>query len=314
MIGVPREVRNNMLSAGQMTLLEQAVATFYGGSQAQIAAADRALDELRGHPQPWALLQQVVTAGCSTPTILWAVSLVEQWIKRRWRVLTIEERELCRRAVVGLVMSSAVAEREKLIVHKLQHLLASLLRVDWPHGWESFVPDLLGANLSDQHVVRILLLLAEESFVARPIKRAAAVHATLQTQGRPIAHLCVRELGASAEKFELDRLNNTLGLLGRIAPWLPPHVILTTDLLSILTQLLTKRAARVGVLKLLTELALPAPLMPEVAAHAVASEEASNKAAWLSLHATLKEVLVWAEGESAPRLERILLFSNFLRM
>eukprot|EP00966_Prymnesium_polylepis_P100083 2317775-Prymnesium_polylepis.1 len=113
-----------MLTPDQLALLEQAVATFYGGSQAQIAQADRALDQFRAHPQPYALLHHLTGGGASTPAVLWAISLVEQWFKRRWRTLAADERQACRSAVVGLVMSSAASGGEKVVAQKLQHLLA----------------------------------------------------------------------------------------------------------------------------------------------------------------------------------------------
>ena len=33
----------------------------------------------------------------------------------------------------------------QVVAQKLQHLLALLLKAEWPVGWPTFVPDLLGA-------------------------------------------------------------------------------------------------------------------------------------------------------------------------
>ena len=37
------------------------------------------------------------------------------------------------------------------MAQKLQHLLALLLKAEWPVGWPTFVPDLLGAAQVGQH-------------------------------------------------------------------------------------------------------------------------------------------------------------------
>ena len=96
-----------LLDAAQLDLLQRTIGVFYGGTQEQIAEADKTLDQLRGHPQPWCLVQQLVDVGSSPPAVLWSVSLVEQHLKRRWRRSTADERAACRSTVVALVMAAA---------------------------------------------------------------------------------------------------------------------------------------------------------------------------------------------------------------
>ena len=286
-----------MLTPDQLTFLEQTVGIFYGGSQAQIAEADRALDQLRAHSQPYTLLQQLVDSRSSTPAVLWAISLVEQWFKRRRRSLNAEERQACRTVVVGLVLSSA-SGGEKVVAQKLQHLLAVALKADWPEGWQSFIPDLLAAGLGDSDQLRILLLLAEEAFVSSPASRAVAVQAALAVQGAPLITLCVRELRAAAEANDVERLRAALGLLGRCAPWLAPAAVMPPEVLTLLPPLLGLRAARAVVLKLLHELAAPVRSTPSD--QPAPAETAADAAAWRALHATLAEVVGWAEALLAP--------------
>ena len=146
-----------LLDATQLDLLQRTIGTFYGGSQEQIAAADRALDEIRGHPQPWCLLQQLVDGGSTPPAVLWSISLVEQYLKRRWRRASGDERAACRSTLVGLVLASAAAPGgEKVVTQKLQHLLALLLKAEWPASWRSFIPDLLSAPMGEEPRLRIL--------------------------------------------------------------------------------------------------------------------------------------------------------------
>ena len=112
---------SHMLDAAQLELLVNTVGVFYGGSQEQMAEADKTLDQLRSHPQPWCLLQQLVDGRVSPPAVLWSISLVEQHLKRRWRRVTDPERAACRVTVVSLVMAAAAAEGgEKVPAQRLQ--------------------------------------------------------------------------------------------------------------------------------------------------------------------------------------------------
>ena len=291
-----------MLDAAQLELLVNTVGVFYGGSQEQMAEADKTLDQLRSHPQPWCLLQQLVDARASPPAVLWSISLVEQHLKRRWRRATDPDRAACRMTVVSLVMAAAAAEGgEKVVAQKLQHLLALLLKAEWPVGWPTFVPDLLGAaQLGEEARLRILLLLGEEAFAHGTPERAAAVRSTLGAQCAPVLALCVRELQAPATP---ERLCLALELLARYAGYLPPTALLLPELpvLALLPQLVAQRAARPAALKLLAELSSLPP-----AAAAAAADSPVHDSAWLALHATLDESLrvasaaggaAWRESE-----------------
>eukprot|EP00966_Prymnesium_polylepis_P194413 4507169-Prymnesium_polylepis.1 len=153
----------------QLALLEKTVAAYYRGSQAQIADAERALDQYRLLPRPYTLLQQLIDGNASTQTVLWAIALVEQWLSgsehgrgaRSWRALTSDGRKACSSVLVGLVVASAKGGGDKTVAEKLQHLLAIVLRSNWPADWEGFIPDLIGAaGVHDDEKARTLLLLA----------------------------------------------------------------------------------------------------------------------------------------------------------
>ena len=169
---------------------------------------------------------------------------------------------------------------EKVVAQKLQHLLALLLKAEWPVGWPTFVPDLLGAaQVGDEARLRILLLLGEEAFAHGTPERAAAVRSTLGAQCAPVLSLCVRELQAPAGP---ERLRLALELLARHAAWLPPTALLLPEIpvLALLPQLLGQRAARPAALRLLAELSgLP------TAAAAAAADSPAHDASWLALHA-----------------------------
>ena len=155
--------------------LDAAVSAFYSGSQSQMVAADAALAGLREYwwaAGPIQLLEALVGRGAATPTVLWAASLAEQWVRRRWRRISTDERDGCRATLVQLVIATAeqraAGPERKLVSAKMEQLLAALLRADWPTGWPSFLPDLLQATqLDDAARLRISLLLAEEAVVLR---------------------------------------------------------------------------------------------------------------------------------------------------
>ena len=147
------------MDPAQQQHIESAVAAFYSGSQEQMAAADGALSQVRAQwwdAGPWRLLEALCLANAATPTVLWASALTEQWLRRRWRRISEPDRASCRLAAVQLVIGAQQSRgsggrkrpslsENSLKSSKLEHLLATLLRADWPSGWPSFVPDLVAA-------------------------------------------------------------------------------------------------------------------------------------------------------------------------
>lgn len=274
--------------------LDAVVSTFYGGSQEQIAKADAALAAVREHwwsAGPWRLLEALAGAQVATPTVLWSCALVEQWLRRRWRRLPESERAACRMSVVQLIIAAAQsrasgtskrasASEDKLIASKLEHLLASLLRADWPAGWPSFLPDLLQApQLDDSARLRISLLLAEEAVASRGGGREgeaadggdgglscrwssqhASIRALLEANGgqqaAQLLSLCHRAIaggmpgGDAALAAESVQLG--LAIVARFSPCIPLPVLLAPALLDPLPRLLER--FRCSVLKLLAEL------------------------------------------------------------
>ena len=187
-----------MQGSAEVAQLEQLVGVFYSGAeQSQIAFAAASLDELRSrwwHAGPWLLLEQTVGAHASAPTVLWTSSLVEQWVRKRWHRISDSDRAACRASLVNLVSTSAAAaaaaasaaaasaaaaastSEPAVLSRKLQHVLALLLRADWPAGWSTFIPDLLGApNLDDPSRLRVLLMLAEEANLCKLVSHSCLI-------------------------------------------------------------------------------------------------------------------------------------------
>jgi len=318
-----------MTSTMSLAQLEQVVSTFYGGSQDQMAAADAALAAVREHwwaAGPWRLLEALANAG--TPTLLWSCSLVEQWLRRRWRRIPEAERAACRLAVVQLVIAAAqsraggtstrpTAAEGKLISSKLESLLAALLRADWPAGWPSFLPDLLQApQLDDSARLRISLLLAEEAVASRggggadgggeSSSHRAAVRALLEANGgqqaAQLLSLCHRALVSSAQQVggrapAGERVQPGLNVAGRFAPCLPLPLLLTPELLGPLPRLLER--FRGSVLKLLADLSRAEP---QPAGTPPGQLQPADADAVARLHATMRDVFGQVAGRLPPLL------------
>ena len=248
--------------------LEQCVAAFYSGSQEQMAAADATLAPAREHPRPWELLQALCSRSGSTPAILYCTTLVDTWIRRRWRWASADERAACKGVLAPLVVGAAAFDSHdkegEIRAAKLEGVLVRLLRHDWPEGWPDFVPSLLGAALPPPAVLRILNLVGEEALRHGGARRAAAVRAALAMQFAPVIELCRHALSGGGEPAAAAA---ALGVLARYAPWLPEAAVLDPSALATLPSLLGLHPTRTAALQLAGSLArLPPPAAAAAAA------------------------------------------------
>ena len=258
--------------------IESHVGTFYGGSQAQMAAADAALAPARDLARPWELLMALRAQGASTPTIMWCAALIDGWIRRRWKWLAMEERAACKAALAPIVIAaSAVAADTKegeICAAKLEGMLVQLLKQDWPEGWPDFLPSLAATGLPPTATLRILLLVGEEALTHGGSARATAVRGALAGQFAPVLELCQQSLSAaiaapaaSLPPGALSLAQMSLRLLARYAAWLPADAVLSPTLLAPLTPLLTPHGTRGAALQLVGVIAaLPTPATATAAA------------------------------------------------
>ena len=152
-------------------------------------------------------------------------------------------------------------EREKTYLNKLNLILVSILKREWPKNWESFIPDIIGASKTNESLCQnnmvILKLLSEEvfDFSSGQMTQTKAKHLkdTMCSQFSDVFTLC---------QYVMDNSNNaalvgaTLETLLKFLNWIPLGYIFETKLIqTLILKFLTVPMFRNVSMKCLTEIA-----------------------------------------------------------
>ena len=229
----------------------------------QRSSADKLLTAFREHPDAWTRVDTILESSGSPQTKYLALQTLESVIKYRWKTLPPEQREGIKTYLVQKIITLSQDERtlrsESVLVNKLNLLLVGVLTHEWPAGWRSFIPDIVGSSktsevLCENNVV-ILRLLSEEVFdfskESMTARRAASLKASLTTEFAQIHGLFDFILTASKK---VSLVNATLQTLQRYVTWVPDAYIFEPRFLDRLCSVfLPTPAFRINALMVLSE-------------------------------------------------------------
>ncbi len=188
-------------------------------------------------------------------------------IRFKWGALPVDQREGVKNFLSNLIIRFAMDEvlfrKEATFVNKLNIILVQILKHDWPHKWQSFIPDIVAASKTSEtlceNTMKILRLLSEEVFDFSRVDLTQAktkdLKASLNNEFRLIHELCVFVL-MNTRKVELVRA--TLDTLNAYLTWVPLGYIFESNLVELLLQLFPQPAFRSVALQCLTEVGGPA--------------------------------------------------------
>ncbi|BES87512.1 CRM1_C [Nesidiocoris tenuis] len=248
-----------------VNLLDSVVGCMYTGIGEQQRIAQEVLTNLKEHPDAWTRVDAILEYSSNQETKYFALQILEQVIKTRWKVLPRNQCEGIKKYIVGLIIKTssdpAVMEKEKMYLNKLNMILVQVLKREWPKNWESFIPDIVGASKTNEWLCQnnmvILKLLSEEvfDFSSGQMTQTKAKHLkdSMCQEFSQIFTLC---------QFVLDNSQNaalvgaTLETLLRFLNWIPLGYIFETKLIHILIfKFFTVPLFRNVTLKCLTEIA-----------------------------------------------------------
>ncbi|XP_055956822.1 exportin-1 [Patella vulgata] len=248
-----------------ITLLDNIVTCMYNGSGPQQRTAQEVLTTLKEHPDAWTRVDTILEFSTNQQTKYYALQILENVIKTRWKVLPRAQCEGIKKYIVGLIIKTssdaAVLEKEKTYLGKLNMILVQILKYEWPRNWPSFIGDIVGASKTNeslcQNNMAILKLLSEEvfDFSSGQMTQAKAKHLkdNMCSEFSQIFQLC---------QFVMDNSQNaplvgsTLETLLRFLNWIPLGYIFETKLISTLIyKFLNVPLFRNVTMKCLTEIA-----------------------------------------------------------
>uniref|UniRef100_A0A0G4GSC2 Importin N-terminal domain-containing protein n=1 Tax=Chromera velia CCMP2878 TaxID=1169474 RepID=A0A0G4GSC2_9ALVE len=240
-------------TAEQVQMLDAVVGMMFSGNQMQRARAHEVLNSLKADPTAFLQVNPVLSMSTCTESKFFALTVLEDAIKVRWKVLPPEQREGIKSYVVNLAIEmSSTPDGQPVANPQGQHLLTKVnetivqvLKHEWPHNWTAFIPEICNSAMRDQGLcqnnLKILNLLSEEVFDfssdQMTSKRARIMKRALREQFEQIFQLCqfifisYKENGS---KVSVALLETTLKCLRSFLRWMPLAAIFDTDLIPTL--------------------------------------------------------------------------------
>ncbi|KAH7932765.1 hypothetical protein HPB49_002391 [Dermacentor silvarum] len=226
-----------------INLLDSVVCCMYTGEGPQQRLAQEVLTTLKEHPEAWTRVDTILEFSKNQQTKYYALQILENVIKTRWRVLPRNQCEGIKKYIVGLIIKTSSdpesIDRERVYLNKLNMILVQILKREWPKNWPSFISDIVGASKTNESLCQnnmiILKLLSEEvfDFSSGQMTQAKAKHLkdTMCNEFSHIFQLC---------QFVMENSQNallvhaTLETLLRFLNWIPLGYIFETKLISTL--------------------------------------------------------------------------------
>ncbi|CAK8989114.1 Exportin-1 (Exp1) (Chromosome region maintenance 1 protein homolog) [Durusdinium trenchii] len=249
-------------------LLEQVVLTLNTSpNQNERVKADQVLTALKEHPDSWKSAGSVLETTEDVMTKYFALQIMEDTIKFRWKALPNDQREGIRNYVVKKIIALTSSDGfssdrgQKVFVNKLNLILVHVLKQEWPHNWPNFIPEIVNSSKQSEILcennMNILKLLSEEVFdfskEEMTTDKVKKMKNQLNEEFRQIFDLCQLVLNSSQRP---GLITATLQTLLRFLAWIPLGYIFETPLVEqLMTKFLPNNQFRNDTLACLTEIA-----------------------------------------------------------
>mmetsp|Transcript_37722 Transcript_37722/g.99798 ORF Transcript_37722/g.99798 Transcript_37722/m.99798 type:complete len:1108 (+) Transcript_37722:22-3345(+) len=233
----------------KVQMLDHMVSLMYSGDHSQRQIAHEVLTQLKNNPDSWRIVDTILATSQSPDCKFFALNVLENVIATRWLVLPEQQRIGIKNYVVQLVIKISADEgfaaSQKHFLTKLNETLVHIVKQEWPHAWENFIPDICGSSRANQSLcennLRILNLLSEEVFAfgktTMVSRKVAKLKDSLNTQFSTIYELCnfiFKSHVSSPGSVKASLLTTTLSTLANFLEWIPLGYIFETDLIQTL--------------------------------------------------------------------------------
>lgn len=217
--------------------LDTTVRAFYEGRGEQQKQAQASLNQFKENPDAWLLVDKILQDAQYPQTKYLGLQVLDNVIMTRWKVLPRDQCQGIRNFVVNfIIQNSSTAEslkNERALLNKLNLVLVSILKQEWPHNWPTFINEIISSCRSSlpicENNMAILRLLSEEVFdfsadqmtstKTRQLKQSMCDEFT------SIYNLC-SEILRTADQVSL--IKATLETLLRFLNWIPLGYIFET--------------------------------------------------------------------------------------
>ncbi|KAL2143919.1 hypothetical protein VTI28DRAFT_9907 [Corynascus sepedonium] len=244
--------------------LDATVRAFYEGRGEQQKAAQAALNQFKEDPDAWLMVDDILSRATYEQTKFLGLQVLDNVIMTRWKVLPREQCQGIRNFVVQYILQCSNSEEalktHRTLLNKLNLVLVSVLKQEWPHNWPTFINEIISACHSSLSVCEnnmiILRLLSEEVFDYSAEQMTSTKTRNLKTtmcaEFSQIFQLCQEILNSATQP---SLIKATLETLLRFCNWIPLGYIFETPLIETLrTRFLEVPEFRNVTLQCLTEI------------------------------------------------------------
>ncbi|KAL2260318.1 hypothetical protein VTK26DRAFT_5688 [Humicola hyalothermophila] len=244
--------------------LDATVRAFYEGRGEQQKAAQAALNQFKEDPDAWLMVDDILSRATYEQTKFLGLQVLDNVIMTRWKVLPREQCQGIRNFVVQYILQCSSSEEalktHRTLLNKLNLVLVSVLKQEWPHNWPTFINEIISACHSSLSVCEnnmiILRLLSEEVFDYSAEQMTSTKTRNLKTtmcaEFSQIFQLCQEILNSATQP---SLIKATLETLLRFCNWIPLGYIFETPLIDTLrTRFLEVPEFRNVTLQCLTEI------------------------------------------------------------
>ncbi|KND94412.1 Exportin-1, partial [Tolypocladium ophioglossoides CBS 100239] len=221
-------------------------------------------EQFKEDPDAWLMVDKILSDAHYPQTKYLGLQVLDNVISTRWKVLPRDQCQGIRNFIVQFIIQCSSSEdalrSNKTLLNKLNLVLISVLKQEWPHNWPTFINEIISschANLSIcENNMIILRLLSEEVFDYSAEQMTSTktrnLKQTMCAEFSQIFQLC-QEVLNTADQPSL--VNATLETLLRFCNWIPLGYIFETTLIDTLrTRFLSVPEFRNITLQCLTEI------------------------------------------------------------
>ncbi|KAF2004834.1 hypothetical protein P154DRAFT_616597 [Amniculicola lignicola CBS 123094] len=210
--------------------LDATVRAFYEGRGETQKQAQTALNQFKENPDAWLLVDKILEGAQYEQTKYLGLQVLDQVIMTRWKVLPRDQCLGIRNFVVQIILQTSNTEESlrtnRTLLNKLNLVLVSILKQEWPHNWPTFVNEIISScrqNLTVcENNMAILRLLSEEVFDFSEDQMTSSKRRELKQsmcdEFTSIYQLCSEVLQTATEA---TLIKATLETLLRFLNWIP---------------------------------------------------------------------------------------------
>jgi len=235
--------------ASKVQMLDHVVNAMLSRDEKVRNVAHEVLNQVKSHPNSWTAVDTILVSSQSPDTKFVALNLLEGVIQTRWQVLPEQQRQGIKNYVVQLVIKISADEHfattQKHFLTKLNETLIHIVKQEWPHAWEGFIPDICASAKTNQSLcennMRILNLLSEEVFsfgksaiTSRKLNKLKETMTNQFASVYELADFILKTHIGSPGAVKPSLLRTTLATLANFLDWIPLGYIFETDLIQTL--------------------------------------------------------------------------------